>query len=122
MRDKKGFIIAMALVIAASLTLMVAAYSLSIFYRNQMYFRLINSARAYYTAASALGISNPQTITVTPEGDKVILTSETTGDGIRFRVAATTKGITRAIICERDAVSAPDGTRYFVTKWKGEQP
>ena len=54
MRKRKGFIIIMALLITASLSLMIGAFSLSVFYRNQMAVRQINSVKAYYLALAGI--------------------------------------------------------------------
>ena len=54
MKAHKGFIIIMALLITASLSLMIGAFSLSVFYRNQMAVRQLNSVKAYYLALAGI--------------------------------------------------------------------
>lgn len=50
MRQRKGFIIVLAMIIALSLSLMAAAFSIAIVYRNQAAIKHINSIKAYYIA------------------------------------------------------------------------
>lgn len=54
MKDKKGFIIAVALTVAATLSVMIAAFSMSILYRNQNGIRHVNSIKAYYLAQAGI--------------------------------------------------------------------
>lgn len=52
MKKRRGFVIAVALVIALALMLMIGALTLSVTYRHQIILGYINSIKAYYMAAS----------------------------------------------------------------------
>lgn len=133
----------MALLIAAGLTVMVAAYSLLIYYRNQLYYRLVNSAEAYSLSASALnyafnagsgamlpyerrssgGPPEPYPypdgdLPIAPSGNTVTVSSGTDGGILRIKSTATVKGVTRKMAIDIEQVP---GGGTFITKWKGEQ-
>lgn len=52
MKKRKSFILMIALLITASLVIMVSGFSVSVLYRNQVYMRYINSQKAYYMASA----------------------------------------------------------------------
>lgn len=75
MKRSKGFIIVIALIIAASLTVMVGAFSMSILYRNQSAVRYLDSVKAYYLAAAGIQygqLTHSDTIfSLTGKGDAI---------------------------------------------------
>lgn len=130
MKGRKAFIILTVLIMAATLTLMVAGFSVSIFYKNQLAIRYINSVKAYYLAyggarygqlqAAYANINSYRWLTypdsrpkdtscamafpgvrpVTGDIGKFSVKYEFIGDVFRITATGDINGVRRTIICE----------------------
>lgn len=132
-RERKGFVIITAMVIAAALTLMLGAYSLSVFYKNQLCIRAIDSVKAYYLTDAGIAYalagtsynastniwSYPEQTTLSISGmggnDTVTLQYSAVDDILKITGISKVGNVTRAIVCELSAL--PNGQR-FITKWE----
>ncbi len=133
MRNKKGFIVATAAIMALVLSIITGAYLLSLVYKIQVYNRVINSTKSYYIAASAyayaiaqiyysdtFGWSLPSntTIQVTDEGDTVDLSFNSTEDVLSMRMSSQIDNTTRVVTCDMQYVPSYYGDEHiFIVKW-----
>ena len=145
-RNNKGFVIVLALVVGAVLSILVAAHSLSVLYRNQIAARYINSTKAYYLASGGIEYmrylyytdpgNSPSSLTfsLTPEGGDIItVRREKRDDIMRIESEARINNVTRVVVCEEEHESAlynlrrtyyeygypPDRARRMpIIKWK----
>ena len=127
MKRNKGLILILMLIVAAALTIMVGAFSKSIFYRNQLYMHNLNSVKAYCLASSGINYGRglakydyKNNIWTVPGdidlsgmfADNIVrLKFETIGPIVTIRSTATVRGITQVITCKVEGrPDAPDAT------------
>lgn len=132
--EKKGFIIVTALVVAAALSIMIGAYSLSVSYNNQIYLKNVNSVKAFYGATAGVMYVcslvsydyntntwdeelNNTTLSISNTGDTITVSVTTSDNVARIRSTAKVNNITRTINCELEAVPGYTSDN-FITKWK----
>ncbi|NQU95130.1 MAG: hypothetical protein HQ549_02710 [Candidatus Omnitrophica bacterium] len=114
-RNNKGFVIVLVLVVGAVLSIMVAAYSLSVLYRIQIATRYINSTKAYYLGSAGIEymrylyytdpVNSPLSLTfsITPEGDDIInVRREKRDDVMIIEGEARINNVTRVVVCEEE--------------------
>lgn len=120
MRRSSGFIVVVMMVMAVAFTLMVGAFSLFVFLRNQVAMKHVNSVKAYYLASAGAGyghavyktcwtswISNPDYQPPKPEifaiqGTVTGLSLKygRSGNTIKVESVASVNGASRTVICE----------------------
>jgi len=117
MKYQKGFIVVTALVIAACLSLMIAAFSLSVVLRNQVAIRYINSVKAYYLAAAGAQYARnyiwgwygyqqqeppAADFSITDAGDHITISYEKINNVLRIKSTAVLNNVSRTLVCEED--------------------
>ena len=102
--NNKGFIMAMALIVVAALSLMIGAFSLTVIYRNQIAMKYVNSVKAYNLAAAGIEYSNlisteTAELSLDDSGNKAKIAWTSLPDGFSYNVSstATINGVTRTI-------------------------
>lgn len=105
MKKSRGFIIVTALIVTAALMLMAGAYSLSIFYRNQIYMKYINSTKAYYLASCGIQFMRIKDLgefrfSITNSSDVINVKREVVNGVTRITASANINGAVKALVCE----------------------
>ena len=116
-RHRNGFIIVTALVIAACLSLMIGAFSLSVVLRNRVAMSYVNSVKAYYLAAAGAqyarnyiwgwyGYQDQEPpsaeFSFTDAGDHITISYEKINNILRIKSTAILNNVSRTIVCEED--------------------
>ncbi|MDD4957296.1 MAG: hypothetical protein PHH49_06150 [Candidatus Omnitrophica bacterium] len=136
LKNEKGIIIISVLIIAATLTILVGAFSMSIYRRTQIYKKFLNSQRAYYAAVSGVHYGNNQlmiqcwggggwiipeeeelNLFVTDQGETVTLNYELLNNTVRVTGESEVDGVKRTIICDVDQVGGKT-TEKYITRWQ----
>ena len=139
MRDRKGFVLLTALIMTLALTIMVAGYSVTVYHRNSIYKKLMNSIRAYQLAGDGLdygrgqviynntaipwgeweevkddsGAFPPDAVTFSLSGaDLVTVTFVQEGSIVIIQGSATIGGVTRSLASEIEALPG-----FYSNKW-----
>ncbi|MBN1354293.1 MAG: hypothetical protein JW994_06465 [Candidatus Omnitrophica bacterium] len=141
-KRRKGFIITLALVVSATLSLMAAAYSLSVYYRTQIIAEHINSQKAYYSAYSAHNILRFYNAVnywwfyfssyLPPDlefsladtgGETIVVKNESIERAVRTTVTVNIKNVTKSFTCEwYDDRTFLYGRRYTAYWYYDELP
>lgn len=124
MRNKKGFIIIIAMVVATALSVMAGAFSLGIFYRNQIIMDHIASIKSYYISWSAINYESANFHFPHPSAmstiSEVVRLADSSGtiypctvnitpseDSFNISCSVTIKNKTRTLYCQLEAEGTP---------------
>lgn len=127
-KERKGFIVLIAMIIALSISLMVAGLSVSVLYRSQNALRYINSVKSYYIADAGIKYGrkkfkdyipgnavNPASAAypITDTGEGFTLNVTATGDMLQFTSTAKVNNSTRTIISKEECDEMIKNNYYY---------